>query len=75
MIGYEGDNDTMKEYKVCKWGYVEELEDIMNYMVKKGWVFESITQPPKVGYDCGTVMFSKLTYPESKRIDEGEEDE
>ena len=61
----------MIEYKVYKWGYVEELEDIMNCMVKEGWVFESLTQPPKIGEDLGTVAFSR----KEQRIDERDEDE
>ena len=60
----------MIEYKVSKWNYVEELEDIMNYMVNAGWVFESITQPPKIGEELGTVTFSR----QQQRIDEGGDD-
>ena len=62
----------MTEYKARKWGYVEELEDLMNSMVKEGWVFESITQPQSTSGGWGTVLFSRLTYPDPKRIDEGD---
>ena len=78
MIGYNnhvGDKGTMTEYKVYKWAYIEELEDTINYMVKEGWNYQSMTQPPKLGEGLGTVVFCRLALPEPQRIDEGEEDE
>ena len=63
----------MREYKVMKWGYVEELEDLLNQMTNEGWRFDTVEQPRKWEdpMRVGTVVFSR----ESQRLDEEDQDE